>query len=397
MVRKVILYCMKKILLLSFYFPPDLCAGSFRMEALYKELLKVENISVDIITTMPNRYHQYQQEAKQSETQNNINIHRILLPKHQSGFVDQAKAFMRYFYQTKKLTKSKQYDLVFATSSRLFTALLGSYIARKQKCPLFLDIRDIFTETMESVLKFPLKQLCLPWFYLAEKYTFSRANHLNLVSKGFDGYFKNKISSNCPITFISNGVDVCFKEIDYAANNNTVKQVVYAGNIGEGQGIEKIIPAIAKATTGKYEFTIIGSGGRLGSLKENCQNIENVTLLEPVERSELIKHYQKADVLFLHLNDYSAFKRVLPSKIFEYAITGKPILAGVPGYSAEFIKENIQGSYLFSPCDAGQGIEQLEKILKDNYWHYDREDFYQKFNRERLMTQLTGHILDTLQ
>jgi len=31
-----------------------------------------------------------------------------------------------------------------------------------------------------------------------------------------------------------------------------------------------------------------------------------------------------ADVLFLHLNAYKAFEKVLPSKIFEYAATGRP-------------------------------------------------------------------------
>ena len=53
------------------------------------------------------------------------------------------------------------------------------------------------------------------------------------------------------------------------------------------------------------------------------------------------------DVLFLHLNDYSAFRKVIPSKIFEYAATGKPIVAGVSGYAAEFLRhENPMHKYL---------------------------------------------------
>jgi hypothetical protein len=32
----------------------------------------------------------------------------------------------------------------------------------------------------------------------------------------------------------------------------------------------------------------------------------------------LIKEYIKTDVLFLHLNYYGAFQKVLPSKFFEY-------------------------------------------------------------------------------
>ena len=72
-------------------------------------------------------------------------------------------------------------------------------------------------------------------------------------------------------------------------------------------------------------------------------------LLQPVKRDELIEIYQSADVLFLHLNDFDAFKKVLPSKIFEYAATGKPIWAGVAGYAAEFITSKIENSAVFFP------------------------------------------------
>jgi len=50
-----------RILLLSFYYPPDLAAGSFRMEALVQALLKESsnNVQIDVITTQPNRYIAY--------------------------------------------------------------------------------------------------------------------------------------------------------------------------------------------------------------------------------------------------------------------------------------------------------------------------------------------------
>ena len=70
--------------------------------------------------------------------------------------------------------------------------------------------------------------------------------------------------------------------------------------------------------------------------------LENVILKDPVSRFELKSIYNTADYLFLHLNDYSAFKKVLPSKIFELATYPKTIIAGVSGYSADFIKKEIK-------------------------------------------------------
>ena len=45
----------KRILILSFYYAPDLCAGSFRATALIESLQPIAetlNIQVDIITTL---------------------------------------------------------------------------------------------------------------------------------------------------------------------------------------------------------------------------------------------------------------------------------------------------------------------------------------------------------
>ena len=45
-----------RILFLSYYFRPDLSAGSFRSSALVQELVSQPNSEVDVFTTKPNRY-----------------------------------------------------------------------------------------------------------------------------------------------------------------------------------------------------------------------------------------------------------------------------------------------------------------------------------------------------
>ena len=137
----------KKILILSFYFPPDLCAGSFRAKALIESLepmAQAENLQIDIITTLPNRYANFQASAHETETKGCATIYRVKIPAHQSGFIDQAKAFTYYFFKALKITRNKKYDVVYATSSRLFTAFLGARIATKKKIPLFFRSRRFF-------------------------------------------------------------------------------------------------------------------------------------------------------------------------------------------------------------------------------------------------------------
>ena len=114
-----------KLLVLSFYFQPDLCAGSFRASALVDQLNR-KDLEIDVVTTAPNRYSSFEQKAELYEVINGVNIHRIELPTHNSGMYDQILAFFRYYLHAMKITKNSDYDAVFATSSRLFTAFLGA-------------------------------------------------------------------------------------------------------------------------------------------------------------------------------------------------------------------------------------------------------------------------------
>lgn len=364
-----------------------------------KPLVEAQNVQVDVITTLPNRYHDFKETtATEEAASERIHIYRVKLPAHQNNFLGQARAFASFFRQAKAFARDRHYDLVFATSSRLFTAFLGARIAKQQRAPLALDIRDIFTETMDSVLKQPLlRTLCLPIFHWVERYTLSQAQSLNLVSRGFESYFAPKVSSACKLSYITNAVDECFVGIDYRLPTPHVrKRVLYAGNMGEGQGLEKIIPALAQATQDCCDFVLIGSGGREAALRAACQGLSNVQIQSPVKRERLIAEYQQADILFLHLNDYPAFKRVLPSKIFEYAVTGKPILAGVPGYAAQFVQTELQGAWLFPPCDTTAGVQQLQSILATAQTHWNRDDFCQRYSRGHLMTELAKQVLSQL-
>src|SRR5438477_6707267 len=98
-----------------------------------------------------------------------------------------------------------QYDLVFATSSRLMTAALGAWIARRTGARLYLDIRDIFVDTIGDV--FPMaKKLSTPMLGALEKFTMRRADRINLASRGFEDYFRLRYPDRSYAWF-TNGID----------------------------------------------------------------------------------------------------------------------------------------------------------------------------------------------
>ncbi len=387
-----------KILLLTFYFEPDLSAGSFRNTSLFNILKDfVTNLdTIEVVTSSPNRYGSYSVKAKEKEKiADNILINRISIPKHDNGIRGQIRTFKSFYFQAIKITKNKEYDLVYASSSRLFTAFLGSRIAMRKNAKLYLDIRDIFRETILDVYKNKLVRIALNTVLIPiENYTFKNANHINLVSKGFKSYFE-KYKTN--YSYYTNGIDAIFlNRSEYVKQETKNRKIIlYAGNIGEGQGLHIIIPPLAKALENKFRFKIIGDGGvkkkLLSEIKKN--NISNVEFTEPMVRLKLLEEYENADFLFMHLNKHNAFKRVLPSKLFEYGAFNKPIIAGVSGYAFNFVKEHIPNALVFEPGD----YKTAHKLINEyKYNTEERKQFKAKFSRELINVQMAKSIIKTI-
>ena len=353
-----------KILFLTFYFEPDLCAGSFRNSSLFHKLLEQisEQDEIHVITTQPNRYSSYHVKASDEEVGNRYRINRLHIPKHKGGMKDQINSFSSYFFQTIKLVKNTKYDLVYASSSRLFTAVLGSYVARKNKCPLYLDIRDIFTDSIRDLVKSwsIFKHVPIYVFDIIERYAFKRANHINIVSEGFKEHFKKYPKPT--YSFFTNGIDDTFIEDAKLCKTTEHKApyvITYAGNIGMGQSLDLIIPEAAQRLGSDYKFLVIGDGGIKHRLEEKIDllNLDNVELMKPVSRKELLEYYKKTDFFFLHLD--ASEQVALPSKLFEYGVYDKPIIAGLGGYAYRFAKENVQNCILFQPVDVDTMVTAL--------------------------------------
>ncbi len=391
-----------KLLIVSFYFPPDLSAGSFRISALVEALavLGQSNLTIEVLTTMPNRYKGVAPAVSAREKYGNVTIRRFALPAHNSGMKDQSRAFLSYARQVHREMRGKEFDLVFATSSRMMTAYLGAQLSRRMNVPLYLDIRDLFTDTLKDVLSGQISRPLLPLLRQIEKRTFRRAKRVNVVSAGFIDHVQALVP-NQNLQFFPNGIDAEFFAHDYSKPAHRLGErpvIMYAGNIGEGQGLHHILPSAAASLRDSATFKIIGDGGRRQNLDEALRLVsaDNVKLLPPVPREELHAHYRDADILFLHLNDYDAFLKVLPSKIFEYAATGKPILAGVSGYAADFLRNEVAGVEVFKPCDA-HGMVNAFKRIESSRSVFPRKAFLKEYDRKAIMERMAHDILNTIE
>src|SRR5699024_9390282 len=153
---------MKKILYLSFYFEPDLSACSFRNSPLVKELAQQAKgkAEIEVVTTMPNRYDSSLTQADPVEKNDNYTVYRFDVPENKGGMKSQVLSYQAYYRAVRKFVKKRKYNLVIASTAKLFTGYLAHKIAQKQKVPLYLDVRDLRSEEHTSELQSRFDIVC---------------------------------------------------------------------------------------------------------------------------------------------------------------------------------------------------------------------------------------------
>jgi glycosyltransferase involved in cell wall biosynthesis len=358
-----------RLLVLTFYYPPDLSAGAFRAGAVVAALRAQAPAAteIDVFTTAPNRYGTFAPDAHESESHAGLAIHRVKLPVHHSDMLGQSRAFLTFARAAIHFASSRQYALVYATSSRLLTAALGALIARRKQARLYLDIRDLFVDTIGDLLPRSVAGIGRTVFSKLEAYTMRGAARINLVSRGFEQYIRSRYPQ-ASLSWFTNGIDeeflVPLGEGAEPARRGPDAVVLYAGNIGSGQDLHLILPPLALALRGRARFVVIGDGGKRRLLESELQRlgVDTVQLRPPMSRVDLIRNYRAADVLFLHLGNRTAFEKVLPSKVFEYAAMRKPVLAGVAGFAARFIREHVSNAAVFPPGDSAAAVHAFESL-----------------------------------
>ena len=393
---------MKRILIISFYHPPDITPGAFRIKSIIDEISKSKekDILVDVITTEPNRYTSYNNKKLDNESSDLnstfVNIHKIKIPQNYNKLSLQILGFIIFAIHVLKFCFKKDWDILFATSSRLMTAFLSAIIAHYKNIHLFLDIRDLFSDTAKDVFTGNFFKLIFPLIKFIESWTFKKASIINIVSPGFLNFVK-EINPNARILNFTNGIDDIFLNYDFnrSFSKNKKLRILYAGNIGSGQALETILPNFAKEKQDQCELTVIGNGGTKHLLEKQIRMLDckNINITDHISRSDLLKEYSKTDIFFLHLADLDCFHKVLPSKIFEYASTGKPILAGVSGAAKDFLEQNVPWAFIFPPSDVLLCNKSFESIASD-YKVVNTDKFNQNFSRKKISSLLVKQILD---
>jgi glycosyltransferase involved in cell wall biosynthesis len=119
---------------------------------------------------------------------------------------------------------------------------------------------------------------------------------------------------------------------------------MYAGNVGELQGLDPLIRAFTKAPDA--QLVVLGDGvarQRLQSMVAES-GATNIGFRGPVPSEKVNAFIRASDVQIVSLQDTPLLRATMPSKTQSSLAHGKPVLAHAAGDLATLIRENHVGA-----------------------------------------------------
>lgn len=183
-------------------------------------------------------------------------------------------------------------------------------------------------------------------------------------------------------------------EIRDESADNDKYVVMYSGSIQAGFKIENLLKAF-EYLGDNYELWITGGGNAKDTVQSYANKDSRIKYFGYLPTRQDLKRLQSKATMFVNMRDPAemASSYCFPSKIFEYMLTGKPVLScklkGIPGNYFNYLVE-IKS---IEPIDIANAIEKTASLSSEerNEIGYKSRDFIIK---EKNNVVQAKHIVD---
>jgi len=358
------------VLLITQYFPPEIGAAATRWGD-YVQILIKKGHRVTVLCEMPNYplgtyFPGYKRQwVKQEKVSPNLTIIRSFAWANNRDSAIKKLGHYLVFMFSGLLTafRLKNYHVLIVSSPPLFVGVIGAIISKIKSIYFFLDIRDLWPESVMA-----LGEVRSKWVFnmgkKLESFIYKSTNGYILTVPGFQKHFTNHYPEqlNKPMINLINGVSNTFFDLAKKYDRIPGKRfaVLYSGNMGLAQGLESVIEAADILQKYPIDFKFVGSGVKQKALKTKADKLglKNVVFLPVQKKEELIKLIKKASVCLVPLKNNPLFKNAIPSKMFEYMACGRPVIVSISGEVTEIIKKAKSGLISY-PEDANSIADSI--------------------------------------
>ena len=380
---------MKTINFLTSHFIPENTACTNRVLALVHELEKNYKVNVICLTEKG----KFQKKDMIAYSKNTDIYYVNQKASSDKNFVLRAYYEIVYISKLDKISNTLPNDVVVATTPYMFMIPIVGFGVKGQT---ILDIRDLVWEYIaeKSFTKKMIKKI----FKIIMKSGIKKFDQIIVTNDREKKLLEEKYTTR-KIDIVPNGISLeRYEKLSKIENKLSTHQftVTYLGNIGFAHNL-KLLVSVAKEFP-DIKFVIIGDGMELQDIKTYASKNEigNVHFTGKLDWDEIKPYYEESSVLYAQLQ--KRLPSAMPSKLFEYASTGLPIIYGGTGHAVSFVNK-LEQSMVIDPDDFSalkKAIEEMQDrtlkiseqnriLVKNNYL---RETSSKKFS------QIVGQYID---
>ena len=335
---------MKDVLIITSYFPPETGAASNRIFHLAGGLQK-RGFMVSVITPLPNYptgkiFSKYKGEFKHTTIERNITIHRLwIYASNSKNKLLRLLAMLSYsfsliwFYTFNKIPKT-----VIVQSPPLLVAFTSMLFLKRRGRNLILNVSDLWPIAGLELGAFK-KNFSYKMLEKIERFNYKRASLIFGQSEEILEHISTLIPQKETLLY-RNYPDFHPPKIEILSASSKKIKIVYAGLLGIAQGIFKLCEHLDYSN---IEFHIYGAGAEKGKIETFISNNPNLPIIYhgEVTRDQLHRALLQYDLTIIPL--LNRIYGSVPSKIFEYARLGLPMLYFGGGEGESIIEKNKLG------------------------------------------------------
>ncbi|EUJ42356.1 glycosyltransferase family 4 protein [Listeria riparia] len=391
---------MKKLLLISQNFYPEIGSASNRMKQVFRRFSK--QYDTKLLTTEPQYPNRaiYEQAKFWDDAMDTENIARIQ-PRTTNYEGNMIRRFLLYLetmcrFLWRIVREKESFDVVYVSSPPISIALVGLFAKKRLRATLIVDIRDLWPASLQGVGKFN-KPFFLRIAYWLERKIYQHADHIIVNSESFATYITETGIDTQKISFVPNGLTN--QEMAQGSQEKPMKQepltVIYTGNFGLAQELDSFINmADHFKNDDTVRFEMIGYGAHYQTVTNavHDKQLHNIHVYPPDTRENVLQKLLQSDIAFVSLVPHPVFETVIPGKIIDYMGCGLPIIGMVSGYAKQTI-ETAETGFVFQHEEADEMYQKLSELLanpvlretlRHNGLAYAKENYSWQDNFQRM-------------
>lgn len=367
-----------RVFYIAQYFLPERIAPAYRASETAEQWGK-SGVDVTVFTGYPNYptgkiFDGYKPKLLQEENKNGIRILRSkLIAKNNNTIVGRLINACSFFFfalvniafQSKRMQNN--YDVILATSGPIFSALLGPILAKKWRCPLIVEFRDITFKQMIATGA-SSHAISVQIMRALEMFICKRANSIVTVTEGFKAELSSEGIRPEKISVITNGVDILEAHDIFFSQNDSLC-ISYFGTLGISQCVENTVPYVRALLQHirSLSYLIVGDGARKNEMVCACECLPFVQLLPSMSIQNLEEYYGQTQLSIVTLRKSDSFGATIPSKLFQIMGRGIPVLfIGPEGEAASIVRKFDAGICLTGDFDTD--VHDLGRFFSDANW-----------------------------